>query len=213
MESTKQAQYLEYVGRLWDGTCRTNWLTRLCNADIPQRSPTMTAEQLQEDFLIGLAQRAMTPGCNLLKAMPIWSTDQKELGIAALTALIGQGNTVVVDYQNMLEKDAARKWLNKWCTIIDCSKAKAKDNLDDLKWFTAKTADQIRYPYDNGKRDFPRTGGFAIIANQDTVNSLRENRRFMPVDFKGRVLTGEIEAERNQIWREVTTKILLAKLI
>ena len=150
--------------------------------------------------LIGLAARAMNPGCKLDTALVIHSP-QQGIGKSTMWAILGGPwfSDSLGDLRN-LKDDVLQlhsAWIHEWGEI---DAVVGKRESETLKKFLSATRDDVRKPYGRGVETLVRSCGIVGTTNRsDFIKDPTGNRR-IPVVAVNQVNTDWVDANRDAIW-------------
>ncbi len=197
-------EYLESL--VWDKTPRIDrWLIDAFNADDTEENKAFGSQWLK-----GLVKRVIHPGCKFDHVLVL----EGEQGIGkstSLSELVG-GNWHIELTTNAHEKDFFMLMLGKM--IVEFSEGAIQERTDMklLKSIITKTVDTYRAPYSREVEDHPRRCVFAMTVNDKKyLKDETGNRRWLPVECKGKINLGWIRENKDQLLAEAYHRAIVLK--
>jgi predicted P-loop ATPase len=183
----------------WDGEPRLPMLL-LRGFGAPQND---YHAQVGSNFLIGMAARALQPGCKL-DAMPVLEGAQGTFKSTGLSILGGKWFAEV--HQSIDSKDFHLALKGKLLLEISEMHSFGKAEVERLKGVMSCQVDRYRAPYERRAADHPRRCVFAGTTNRDDWNRDETGaRRFWPV-VCGQIDLDWLTGHRDQLLAEAVSK-------
>lgn len=189
----------DYLGGLvWDGKPRVgSWL-----CDYTEAEDNAYVRAVGKLLLVAAVARIYKPGVKYDNVV-VFEGPQGS-GKSTLVRMLGGQWAIeglpVLGTQS--EADTVDRIRDKWIIEIDEMVATKKSDVDYVKAFVSRTADNVRLAYDRRKMHFPRQCVF--IGTTNDANYLRDmtgNRRWLPVEV-GECQFLRVETDRDQLWGE-----------
>jgi hypothetical protein len=157
------------------------------------------AKHLQRQ-LIGLAARALDPGCELHTCLVLQS-DQQGIGKSTFWKLLGGQwfSDSLGDLRDLREDrlQLHSAWIHEWGEIDNVM---GKRESETLKRFLSCSRDDVRRPYGRGTEQLLRSCGLVGTTNRrDFIKDPTGNRRF-PIIQISKVQLDWVKANRDRIW-------------
>lgn len=182
----------------WDGKPRLNrWLTEYTEAEDSEY--TCAVGRL---LMIAAVARIYQPGVKY-DCVVVFEGHQGS-GKSTLVRMLGGRFSMeglpVLGMQS--ESDIVDRIKDKWIIEIDEMIATKKSDVDHVKAFVSRTADNARLAYDRRKSYFPRQCIFIGTTNDSVyLRDMTGNRRWLPVKVEKCDFL-RVEQDRDQLWAE-----------
>lgn len=185
----------------WDDTPRLDtWLHTYCHVEDTPFSRAVAAKTL----IAGVA-RILQPGCKA-DTLTILIGPQGYLKSWVWRALASE-SWFTDHLSDLHSKDAAMDLRSKWIVEFADLDNFGRSELETIKRFLSATQDHYRPPYGRHASTVLRSVIFAGTTNKDTfLKDETGNRRFWPVQVRGRCDVMGLLAERDQLWAEAVSR-------
>lgn len=192
-------QYFENLPK-WDGCCRSRkYFVNLLFAD-----DTAYTHEVTMKWLLGLVARVYHPGCNFPWALVLQGA--QGIGKSRSIHLLGGKWHKVLSY-SVDDPHAVDALKNTWIVELEEFAAVRKSELNAMKSFISRSADNQRAAYARRAEDVPRQCGFVGTVNDTEIYTDRTgNRRFVTVRchrVKGDCFEAPPKGFIAQVWAEV----------
>jgi predicted P-loop ATPase len=201
-------EYLDRVGKSWDGTMRigggdhAGWLSTYMGAP-----DTPYAREIGYRWLVAAVARAFNPGCQADNMLTLISILQGT-GKSSLyrDGLCHDESWFFDDELKIGDKDAAQSLRGKWIIEISELSSLNRGQLEAVKAFITRRVDSYRPTLARRSRDFPRRCIFGGSTNNPEPFTDEDNRRFLPVSVQ-KIDVGAVARDRDQIWGEAVFRL------
>jgi len=189
----------------WDNVPRIDtWLTKAFNADDNEEHRTFGAQWLK-----AIVKRVIRPGCKFDHVLVL----EGEQGIGKSTALSRLGGDWHVELTtNPNDKDFFM--LMKGNMIVEFSEGEIQEraSMKLLKSIITQQKDVYRAPYGREIEEHPRRCVFAMTTNDSKyLKDETGNRRWLPVECKGKVNIPWLEENRDQLFAEAYHRAIVLR--
>ena len=184
-------------GLAWDGQERLEtWLIEHCGA-----AGTEATRLISSKFLIGMAARALKPGCQMDNVLALEGA--QGIRKSSLARVLG-GEYHSEDLPDFHSKDSQVIATTSWVVEIADLGAYRHSELEHAKGFITRTTDTFIQKYEKHKRVVPRWCVFVFTVNPTGAGWLDDvtgNRRVWPITV-GEIDIAAVERERDQLLAE-----------
>jgi len=189
----------------WDGVPRLDeWLIKSMGCD-----DNIYIRMLASKFLIAAVNRIYNPGCKFDHMMILEGA--QSIGKSTLVEELSGSWYVDTNFDNK-DKDLVDLMRSGFLIEISELSGMSKKDVDWLKSFLTRKVDRVRLPYAARTKDFKRKCVFIGTYNPSGNNMyLRDdtgNRRFYPVECKGKLDLSYIKEFKHQLWAEAYKRYL-----
>ena len=214
MDANRYHPIREYLDRLtWDGVRRLDTML----VDYLGADPTDAEEYTREigrKWMIGGVARVMEPGCKFDTMLVL--VGAQGVGKSQFFARLAKRPEWFSDSLSKFDnsKDASEQLAGKWIIEVAELSAMRRSEVDHVKAFLAKSADDYRPSYGRRLEHYPRQCIFAGTTNRDDfLQDVTGGRRFWPVKVEDTTrLWAELTPEVvDQLWAEAATYYLLGE--
>jgi putative DNA primase/helicase len=203
-------EYLERVGKAWDGRFRiggpdhTGWLTTYIGAP-----DTPYSREVGYRWLVAASARALYPGCQADNMLTLISILQGTGKSSLYRGLCHDETWFFDDELKIGDKDAAQSLRGKWMIELAELSSLTRGQLEAVKAFITRRVDSYRPTLARRSRDFPRRCIFGGSTNNPEPFTDEDNRRFLPVSV-GKIDLDGVRRDRDQIWGEAVFRLRAA---
>lgn len=190
----------DYLDALeWDGVRRVNtWFHKYMGATGDKAYVSAVGRKL----LVAMVARVYEPGVKYDQVV-ILEGDQGEGKSTLLRHLVGDDRFTDSNI-DVTNKDCVQAIQGKWLIELGELSSMKKADVDDLKTFISRTADELRLPYARLPDKFPRQCVFVGTTNNtEYLTDPSGNRRYWPVRVN-RCDFDAVKRDRDQLFAEAS---------
>ncbi|MDT8287407.1 MAG: VapE family protein [Elusimicrobiales bacterium] len=195
----------EYLlGLKWDGVERLDhWLTKYGHA-----KDTPYTRAAARKMICAAVARVFKPGCKFDHMLVL--EGGQGIGKTQLCKLLGGEwyGDLVVDPHN---KDTIASMQGKWVIEMSEMEVTRRTEMNALKAFISREIDKTRLAYGRNSQEYPRQcvfiGSINPKADRTYLEDTTGNRRFWPIELRGKVDLKGMREVRNQIYAEAVAAL------